>query len=262
MLPTLSTARVATLLAVVVALFASGVAAGAAGAALIIGQSNGAGSTSTTLNSSSSGPTLRLNNNGTGRGLEVEADGVAPLRLIAPTGVAPLSVNSTKKVANLNADRLDGLDSTDLLAADEIVITQVGTWYPQSASDRVLHGSGGATFEHNASAGSGNFWLPLTAPGELGAHAYALSAVEICSAASGQTTTALTTTVYEHRETFNQSVISDATDYSLTTQGCYTVTDAAPEAVDGAFTLHLLVEFETSGHGIVTSVRTHWVPAT
>ena len=38
-----------------------------------------------------------------------------PLSLVAKTGYAPLKVSSTTKVTNLNADRIDGLDSTNFL---------------------------------------------------------------------------------------------------------------------------------------------------
>ena len=38
-----------------------------------------------------------------------------PLSLVAKTGYAPLKVNSATKVTNLNADKIDGLDSTSFL---------------------------------------------------------------------------------------------------------------------------------------------------
>lgn len=44
------------------------------------------------------------------------SEGSPPLKLLAPSATAPpLEVNSTGKVANLNADLLDGLDSSNLL---------------------------------------------------------------------------------------------------------------------------------------------------
>ena len=36
---------------------------------------------------------------------------------VSPNDVAPMRVNSTKKVDNLNADKIDGLNSTDFQAS-------------------------------------------------------------------------------------------------------------------------------------------------
>jgi len=120
-MPPLSTPRLAAVLAVILALFGTGVAAGAAGAALILGQVNSSGSSTTTLNATTSNPTLRVNNNGTGRGVEIDAEAAIPLRLTAPGGTPPLSVNTTAKVTNLNADRLDGLNSTSFVRTNAAV---------------------------------------------------------------------------------------------------------------------------------------------
>lgn len=68
-----------------------GSAAAATGGAFILGRSNSASSTT-------------LLTNGAG----------VPLALNARSGSAPLSVNSATKVARLNADKLDGLDSTQM----------------------------------------------------------------------------------------------------------------------------------------------------
>jgi hypothetical protein len=69
----------------------SGTAVASSGSPLILGQSNQSGTT--TIVTSASG---------------------SPLSLNAPTGKAPLLVNSTAKVSKLNADLVDGLDSTKL----------------------------------------------------------------------------------------------------------------------------------------------------
>lgn len=106
--PSLSTARFAVLVALVLALFSSGIVVGAAGAPLILGQSNSAGSSKTSVNSTNDSATLRVNNTGTGRALEVTDAAAVPLRLISPAGKAPMTVNSGTKVTNLHADRLDG----------------------------------------------------------------------------------------------------------------------------------------------------------
>jgi hypothetical protein len=82
--------------AVVLALGANTVAVAATGHALILGKTNKARLV-TTIKRSTGGPVLSL-------------------RAKRPTA-APLATNATGKVANLNADRLDGLDSSDLLTS-------------------------------------------------------------------------------------------------------------------------------------------------
>jgi hypothetical protein len=56
----------------------------------------------TTLNGSISGALLRINNNGSGPALD----------LLVEEGEAPMTVDSTIKVNDLNADRVDGKNST------------------------------------------------------------------------------------------------------------------------------------------------------
>ena len=54
------------------------------------------------------GKTLQLANTNT-------AAGATPLGLVAGTGRPPFTTNSTTKVTNLNADKLDGIDSTGFI---------------------------------------------------------------------------------------------------------------------------------------------------
>ncbi len=74
-------------------------------AALQLGQSNTA-STKTTLRGAVGSSNLRIVN--------TDPDG-SPLSLVAEPGNPPLKVNTSKKVANLNADRVDGLSAHQLI---------------------------------------------------------------------------------------------------------------------------------------------------
>jgi hypothetical protein len=90
------------MVALVVALGGAGYSA--TGGNFILGQSNSA-STQTKLVAPFAGPALRVDNLNTGAsasGLKIVTDAARP----------PLVVNSAVKVANLNADLLDGLDAT------------------------------------------------------------------------------------------------------------------------------------------------------
>jgi hypothetical protein len=61
------------------------------------------------------GPILRIDNNSTGAG-------ATALDLQVEPGKAPMTVNSSAKVANLNADQLDGKDSTQFLSAEPYTV--------------------------------------------------------------------------------------------------------------------------------------------
>ena len=52
---------------------------------------------------------------GENAGAVLSSDADYPLELVGPVNVAPMTVNSSIKVANLNADQLDGKTSTDFL---------------------------------------------------------------------------------------------------------------------------------------------------
>jgi hypothetical protein len=81
----------------------------ATGGNFILGQSNSASST-TALSSGTTGPALKLTNTST-------ATGARALGLNVASGHPPFNVNSGTKVANLNADKLDGKDSTAFLGS-------------------------------------------------------------------------------------------------------------------------------------------------
>jgi len=96
--------------AMAVALFAvflnlTGIAYAATGGNFILGQANTA-TTQTTLTRNGNGKSLQITNTGTGAN-------AAPLSLTAGTGRPPFATNSGTKVTNLNADALDGFNSTD-----------------------------------------------------------------------------------------------------------------------------------------------------
>lgn len=115
--PSLSTARFAALVALVLLLFSTGIVVGAAGAPLILGQLNGSGSSTTTVRSTNSNVTLKVDNTGSGRALEVTDDEAVPLRVVAPSGKPPFTVNSGTKVNKLNADRVDGKSANGIVRA-------------------------------------------------------------------------------------------------------------------------------------------------
>src|SRR4051812_32243053 len=97
-----SPSLIVSIIALVVALGGAGYSA--TGGNFILGMSNTATNLSA-LRADISGPAVRAVNLSTG-------SGATALAMIVAPGHAPFAVNSDTRVANLNADKLDGLDST------------------------------------------------------------------------------------------------------------------------------------------------------
>jgi hypothetical protein len=85
----------------------------ATGGNFILGQSNSASST-TSLTAPVAGKGLQVTNTSTGTG-------ATALGLNTASGHAPFMVNSGTKVANLNADKLDGLDSSAFVPNSKLI---------------------------------------------------------------------------------------------------------------------------------------------
>jgi hypothetical protein len=98
--------RAALVITLVIGLASSGTAA-AVSYVLLGGTSHAA--TTTTIKSGVNGPVLQLTNTNTSNGPSARG-----LSITVPAGRAPMTVNSSAKVTNLNADKLDGLDASAL----------------------------------------------------------------------------------------------------------------------------------------------------
>jgi hypothetical protein len=125
--PSISTVRFAVLVALVLGLFTSGIVAGAAGAPLILGQSNGASGKTTTLTSNQDGgAVMKIVNSGDHRALYLQSSAKTPLKLQGPANKAPMTVNSSTTVTNLSADMVDGWSANSITriayASDDFVI--------------------------------------------------------------------------------------------------------------------------------------------
>jgi hypothetical protein len=103
-------ANVISLAALFVAL--GGTTYAATGGNFLLGKPNTASSTSS-LSAPIAGKALQVTNTSTGAG-------ATALGLTTASGHAPFTVNSGAKVANLNADKLDGIDSTGFLSSGNV----------------------------------------------------------------------------------------------------------------------------------------------
>jgi hypothetical protein len=97
---------------IAVFLVLGGGAYAATGGNFILGQSNSAGS-KTSLSAPIADKALQLTNTSTGAG-------ATALGLSVASGHAPFTVNSGTKVANLNADKLDGINSTGFVSSSSL----------------------------------------------------------------------------------------------------------------------------------------------
>ncbi len=98
--PTLTPSLVVSSLALFVALGGTGYAA--TGGNFVLGSANTADKTTSLTGTPASGAALKVTNANPGPAAAFTVN----------TGIAPFTVNSTTKVAKLNADKLDGIDST------------------------------------------------------------------------------------------------------------------------------------------------------
>jgi hypothetical protein len=146
----------------------------------------------TTLTGSSRSPMLKLTNSGTG----------VALQLTTRTTVAPMKVNSSVKVANLNADKLDGIDSTGFMAAgahpdaatvqglDAAALTAPGdiyrtygpnAWAVNAASPSSLASAYlDAVNLHSNASGVGYFHIAPETPALENGWQYAIKSVKVC----------------------------------------------------------------------------------
>jgi hypothetical protein len=103
----LSYANVMATIATFIAL--GGTTYAATGGAFILGRSNAASST-TALSTGTTGAAFKVTNTSTGTGGSFNV----------AAGHQPITVNSGVKVTNLNADKLDGLDSSSLISTSTL----------------------------------------------------------------------------------------------------------------------------------------------
>jgi hypothetical protein len=93
-------------------------------------------------------PCVRANNLNTGRAFEFVTKGKEAGKIeVGDTTAAPFTTNATGKVDNLNADKLDGKDSTEFAGAGDLLFASVN-------ADGTLAGGRGAAASTKAATGN------------------------------------------------------------------------------------------------------------
>ena len=125
-----------------------------------------------------------------------------------------------------NADTLDGLDSTDLLAAGTIVTTHGPSEWVQNgnyAGAPLYYLRGTALFNESQ--------LSLTSAISVGDTTYGLSGIELCYEANGAASIDNLALV-AHLGTGFDSVVNDSTTHSSTSEECITLSNPSPLYAD------------------------------
>ena len=169
-----------------------------------------------------------------------------------------LGALSPGKTPVVNADKLDGKDSTAFLGATDIVVREGGTW--------VVGSAGAATVTHFANVtlvssaiGNRDALLGLDAPAMVGGHGYGLASVEICYQSSAQVviTEAKVSEAALGGATF---ILVDPTDRPMTTSTCFTMTDPTPTVPEGRLVLTVVLSFTATTDAALSTVSTTWAP--
>ncbi|MEI7744634.1 MAG: hypothetical protein WCK58_12910 [Chloroflexota bacterium] len=262
-------AAIATLALATVVLAAPAIAGSGIGAVFNLGRTNTVNS-GTTLKGAAAAPLLALGNSGTG----------AALSLTTKAGVPPMKVSSSTKVANLNADKLDGIDSTAFMAStahpDAATLNGVSSAgflrpYPitQVYGPSAWVRNGTATFATVAAytnmlgvtapgSGTAAFQIDLQAPVSEFGFRYALGSVNLCLIASATAhVDYISLRTYPSGPGVQLADKQDTT--SHTTDSCFTVSMDTPTE-GGHVSVVLVVTFDAAYPFGIREAAATWVP--
>ncbi len=157
----------------------------------------------------------------------------------------------------VNADRLDGLDSSDFLEVAEIVMANDLDFPPNIWGGHnlgVLH-RGGEVELYRQNYALEFTVLSLAGPTQIGLHQYGLAALELCW-------TGGTDFTISGMEISNPSglLAQDTSDSPVTGAGCRSISVAPVTAASGTLTFRLIGIVVVGSQLIVSSVRTSWLP--
>jgi hypothetical protein len=234
-----SPATVIALVALFVALGGVGIAAN--GQSLILGKSDNSATSKTGLSAPVNDKALQLTNTSTGTN-------ATALGLTVASGHAPFTVSSQTRVANLNADKLDGVDSGGFLRSHGDIqlwyspYDYAGEYLPISVT--LARTDGPSVVATSSSTSNQPLVLPLDQPQSIFGTALKLKSVTICFASAGAPITS-TQIVYG---AISEATIAYADTYthSSTQKTCYDVSPTTPTALPGSAYLRLTVYFSSN----------------
>jgi len=172
----------------------------------------------------------------------------APLSLIASPSHPALKVNTQAKVANLNADQLDGKDSSAFLPSSGNITLwyspydYAGEYLPISVT--LARTDGPSVVATSSSTSNQPVVLPLDQPQSIFGRALKLKSVTVCFASAGAPITS-TQIVYGVIAEANIAY-ADTYTHSSTQKTCYDVSPTTPTALPGSAYLRLTVYFSSN----------------
>ena len=164
------------------------------------------------------------------------------------------------KTPVVNAAKLDGLDSTDLLGDGPIVIHQQGVWQIYQALNMQVRPGLGYTNVDLSLSGGGAIALELRGPGTIGGQQYGLESVQICYG------DAFDVSIIETRVSIGaisgsvEYLTQDSTDRAMTTDGCYTENASDLVAPSAAVMVFLDLQWVDNTIATIGTVTSTWAP--
>jgi hypothetical protein len=163
------------------------------------------------------------------------------------------------KTPVVNAAKLDGLDSTDLLGDGPIEILQQGPWQEYLGLNLGLRTSLAWTDVNLTSSGSATIALELRAPGTIGGQQYGLESVQICYGDALDVGITATRAAFGTVNGAVELVVDDTTDQSMATDACYT--ENASEVVTPTAAVNLFLDLDWVDNTVarIGTVTSTWV---
>jgi hypothetical protein len=158
-----------------------------------------------------------------------------------------------------NADKLDGIDASGFLPADDYVVMHQGPWQVYGDSAVTITYFVDYNAVDSAAAGTQFVQLALDGPAAVGAIGYGFESARICFLGSPDVTID-TTTVFQATDASQVSLVADDTDRPMASAACYTVTDGTPTVAVGGTTLQLRLVYAAASTAFLKSVTTTWTP--
>jgi hypothetical protein len=243
-----SPATVIALVALFVALGGVGIAAD--GQNLILGKPDNSATHKTGLSTPVNDKALQLTNTNTGTS-------ATALGLTVASGHAPFTVSSQTRVANLNADKLDGIDSGGFLRSKGEIQLWYSPWgyLPLGGGVTVTPETGPSVPVQSTSAGYRTVIMPLDQPRSIFGTTLKLKAVTICFHA-GYGAVIVGTGLRSGETGQDSAVYADSYTHSSPEPTCYEVAPNTPTVISGSLYLYIELYFSVGSDYIrLFSVR-------
>jgi len=176
-----------------------------------------------------------------------KADSTA-LGLSVAAGQAPFTVNSQVKVANLNADLLDGKDSSAFLATGGMTISYAGLDAVAEPPATALPDTDVAAEVDDPSAGPSDVVFPIDIPTHISGRPLKLKSAQVCFGTTAGASITSTAIIGGPGSFFNDPTTRTAPDGD-----CYSVTPGTPLALGAGFGIFLDINFSSAQDYLVFS---------